>query len=60
MMWEWDDEKNVRNIARHGVSFETDLEAFTDPDGVEKEDLKHSNLNEQRLWRTDGLKTAVS
>jgi len=57
MQWEWDDAKNVANIEKHGVSFEEALQVFTDPSGVEKEDLAHSTAKERRLWRTGRLKS---
>lgn len=57
MEWEWDDAKNAANIEKHGVSFEEALQAFIDPDGIEKEDLAHSAPSEQRLWRTGKLKS---
>ena len=56
MWWEWDDAKNVANIEKHGVSFEEALQVFTDPSGIEKEDLTHSTPKERRLWRTGRLK----
>ena len=56
MHWEWDDAKNVANTEKHGVSFEEALQVFTDPNGVEKEDLAHSTAKEERLWRTGKLK----
>jgi uncharacterized protein len=30
-MFDWDDDKNARNIARHGVSFETAMRIFEGP-----------------------------
>ncbi len=57
MQWEWDDAKNVANTEKHGVSFEEALQVFTDPSGIEKEDLTHSTLKERRLWRTGKLKS---
>lgn len=56
MQWEWDDAKNVANTEKHGVSFEEALQVFTDPNGIEKEDLAHSTAKERRLWRTGKLK----
>jgi uncharacterized protein len=57
MEWEWDDAKNTANTEKHGISFEEALEVFTDPEGVEKEDLQHSSSVERRLWRTGSLKS---
>ena len=56
MRWELDDAKNVTNTEKHGVSFEESLEVFTDPSGIEKEDLTHSTATERRFWRTGRLK----
>ena len=55
MEWEWDEEKNEANFARHGITFEEALPAFTDPDGMEKEDVAHSTPTEQRRWRIGKL-----
>jgi uncharacterized DUF497 family protein len=55
MEWEWDDEKNNANIEKHGIAFEEALSVFTDPDGIEKEDLQYSSPTEQRRWRTGRL-----
>jgi uncharacterized DUF497 family protein len=55
MGWEWDDEKNDINSEQHGIAFEEALQVFTDPQGIEKEDVKHSSPTEQRLWRTGKL-----
>jgi len=57
MEWEWDDAKNAANTEKHGISFEEALQVFTDPEGVEKEDLWHSSSVERRLWRTGRLKS---
>ena len=56
MEWEWDDAKNTANTKKHGIRFEEALQVFTDPDGIEKEDLGHSSIMERRLWRTGTLK----
>ena len=55
MEWEWDEEKNARNLTKHGVAFEEALQAFSDTDGIEKEDVAHSSPAEQRCWRTGKL-----
>ena len=57
MEWEWDDAKNTANTEKHGISFEEALQVFTDPEGIEKEDLQHSSIAERRLWRTGKLKS---
>ena len=55
MEWTWDEEKNARNFVKHGVAFETALQVFNDPYGIEKEDMAHSSITEQRRWRTRKL-----
>jgi uncharacterized DUF497 family protein len=57
MEWEWDDAKNATNTEKHGISFEEALQVFTDPEGIEKEDLQLSSIVERRLWRTGRLKS---
>lgn len=57
MEWEWDDAKNAANTEKHGVSFEEALQVFTDPGGIEKEDLAHSTPKQRRFWRTGRLKS---
>ncbi len=55
MEWTWDEEKNARNFVKHGVTFEAALQVFNDPYGIEKEDIAHSSITEQRRWRTGKL-----
>ena len=47
--FEWDDEKDLENIAKHGVSFETAQRAFLDPFRVIAEDIEHSS-SENRFY----------
>jgi uncharacterized DUF497 family protein len=42
LRFEWDDQKAVENLAKHGVSFGEATEVFYDPNAVEFEDTKHS------------------
>jgi uncharacterized DUF497 family protein len=42
MRFDWDDNKERENIAKHGVSFETACRVFQDPDVVIHNDKKHS------------------
>ncbi|MCR5487958.1 MAG: BrnT family toxin [Lachnospiraceae bacterium] len=39
---EWDDEKNIINVMRHGVSFETAALVFADENYIELYDEDHS------------------
>jgi len=47
--FEWDPEKELLNIAKHGVSFSEAQYAFADPNRVIAEDLSHGN-NEKRYY----------
>ena len=46
--FEWDEEKNAKNIREHGVSFEMAKKVFYDPRRLETFDKKHS-IFEERL-----------
>ena len=50
MIFEWDEEKNRINIAKHGVSFEEASMAFYDKDRLLADDHKHSTPNETRYF----------
>lgn len=41
--FEWDPEKEIQNIAKHGVSFREAQEAFADDRRVIAEDMEHSD-----------------
>ena len=47
--FEWDEEKDRANIAKHGVSFEIAQRAFLDPCRVVAEDVDHSR-SEKRFY----------
>lgn len=49
IVFEWDDEKDRRNQAKHGVSFQAARKAFEDQHRVIIEDLAHSKT-EQRYF----------
>ena len=49
-MFEWDEEKNKSNLAKHGVSFEDCIPVFSDEDSLVLEDDRHY---EQR-WKVIG------
>jgi uncharacterized DUF497 family protein len=40
--FEWDDQKAVENLAKHGVSFGEATEVFYDPNALEDYDTEHS------------------
>jgi uncharacterized DUF497 family protein len=52
-MFRWHPEKAAANLRKHGVSFEEAATVFADPDGLEWEDLEHSE--EERRWKRLGL-----
>jgi len=47
--FEWDDGKNLDNIAKHGVPFQDAQQAFQDEQRVILQDSRHSD-NEQRYF----------
>ena len=47
--FEWDSNKNEINIKKLGLSFDAILEVFNDPYFIEKIDIEHSTLEEERL-----------
>ncbi len=47
--FEWDDSKDRKNQAKHGVSFTTAQYAFFDPNRVIAEDTSHS-IDESRYY----------
>jgi len=46
--YEWDCEKNLINIQKHGISFEEACEVFNDSYSIEILDEEHSTLEETR------------
>ena len=44
---EWDDQKNLLNIKKHHISFETASKVFLDPYFLEIEDEEHSDGEER-------------
>lgn len=48
MKFEWDDQKAVENLAKHGVSFGEATEVFYDPNAIEDYDVRHS-VDESRF-----------
>jgi uncharacterized protein len=56
MTFEWDDRKNHRNRAKHGVSFEAAILVFDDPHAIGVPD--RTEEDEER-WKTVGLAGGV-
>ena len=48
MTFEWDEKKNAINKKKHGISFEMAVRVFLDEKRVEKLDIEHSTLEEER------------
>ena len=49
MQFEWDENKNQRNIRKHGISFEMATGVFFDEYRIERVDYLHSG-DEERLY----------
>ena len=49
MTFEWDEKKNDINTKKHGISFEMAVRVFLDEKRVEKLDVEHSTLEEERF-----------
>ena len=60
MDFEWDDEKNRSNKAKHGIRFESALEVFDDPFAIIIQD-RYENYEErwQAIGLIDGIKMLV-
>jgi len=41
--FEWDDQKALENVEKHGVSFGEATEVFYDPNAIEDYDVSHSS-----------------
>ena len=50
MKFEWDEEKNILNRSKHGISFETAAYVFEDDNYIEMYDFEHS-IEEDRYIR---------
>ncbi|MEI6729705.1 MAG: BrnT family toxin [Pseudomonadota bacterium] len=48
--YEWDEEKNLTNLQKHGVSFEQAQYAFDDPYRIIVNDLEHGEETESRFF----------
>ena len=49
----WDEQKNITNIKKHGVSFIEAAKVYFDPERLEIYDEEHSTLDEER-WNIIG------
>ncbi len=59
MEFEWDEEKNRKNIKKHGVSFELATKVFFDNDRIEGYDTSHSD-DEDRYYTIGKVETTKS
>jgi len=57
MRFEWDEDKNRRNLARHKISFETASLVFDDPEQLSV--LDHFVDADER-WQTLGMISGLS
>lgn len=48
MRFEWDNNKAIKNLRKHGISFEEVVEVFNDPNAADEIDEAHSE-NEVRF-----------
>jgi uncharacterized DUF497 family protein len=53
MVFEWDDEKERKNIAKHGIRFTTAARVFSDENRIERFDAGHSEFEDR--YMTIGL-----
>ena len=47
-MFSWDARKALKNYEKHGVPFEEAATIFSDPDGLDWEDLEHGQTERRR------------
>ncbi|MBC7712299.1 MAG: BrnT family toxin [Rhizobacter sp.] len=50
MEFEWDPQKEKLNLHKHGVPFSESIETFSDINGIELDDLKHSEIEIRLYW----------
>ena len=48
MNFEWDDNKEIINLKKHGINFERAIKVFGDDYGIEEYDYIHSSYYEDR------------
>ena len=59
MKFEWDQEKEKRNIQKHGVSFEQASYIFADPYALNKYDDEHSQEEDRWLMLGKSLNEVI-
>jgi uncharacterized DUF497 family protein len=48
--FEWDLSKEILNLQKHGISFLEAVESFSDPEGFQLADAKHSQSEARFIW----------
>ena len=46
-LFDWDDNKNLANINKHGISFQEAATVFSDTNAIEADDDDHSQVEER-------------
>lgn len=59
MIFEWDEEKNVVNIRKHGLSFDDALYVFADPFAVSRDDYTETEYRRQIMGHIKGIPLLV-
>ena len=57
--FEWDSDKDEKNVQKHGFSFSEMLEVFDDPYLITKFDANHSTLDEERYFSVGSIRGIV-
>jgi uncharacterized DUF497 family protein len=60
MIFEWDEEKNLLNIKKHGISFQEAVVVFTDEHILERYDNRHSTLYEERYIGIGKMRSGIT
>jgi len=55
----WDEDKNIENRRKHGISFETARFVFADPNRLWRFDCSEGNTSVEDRWQTLGMAEAV-
>ena len=58
-MFNWDPQKAIANFEKHGVSFEEAATGFADADGLDWEDLNHSQSEHRRKRLAESLEQRI-
>ena len=59
MIFDWDEEKNQKNIIKHNIDFETAAHVFADNNRIEIYDEAHSDIDEDRYITIGQLEDRV-